>query len=89
MRLLRSGANIEARSARQSTQLHLARERGREPVVSLLLGEGAVVDARNNEKRTPLHAASMGGHAAVVALLAEGGSEIDADAAFTHFYYYI
>ena len=67
-RLLRKGANIEARDEQgQFTPLHLACMQGNKSVVTLLLGKGAAVDARDDDERTPLHAASIKGHAAVVA----------------------
>ena len=54
-RLLRKGANIEARDEPgQSTSLHLASMEDHESVVTPLLGKGAAVGARNKQEITAL-----------------------------------
>jgi uncharacterized protein (TIGR03067 family) len=60
------------------TALHHAAERGREAVVTYLLGKGAGVNSDGGLGWTPLHLAAQQGHLGVVKLLVKAGAKVDA-----------
>jgi ankyrin repeat protein/tetratricopeptide (TPR) repeat protein len=73
-KLLRSGADIEARGSRSSTPLITAASRGYLEVVSLLLKNGAKIDAKQEDGRTALYFAARRGYDTVVQELIEHGA---------------
>jgi len=76
--LLDRGAEVDARTTKHSTPLHIAAQYGSLPMVSLFLSRGASISATQKFAWTPLHHASAGGHVGVAALLLDKGAAIDA-----------
>jgi uncharacterized protein len=70
-RLLRDGANVEARGANGITPLMNAAEYGRVPMVSLLLDNGAKAEEKDEQGESPLSIAARNGHVRIVNLLAQ------------------
>lgn len=70
-RLLRAGADVNARTLRGSTALHLAA--GDAACAAVLLRAGADVQARDASGRTPLHRAVRAGRLDVARLFLEAG----------------
>jgi ankyrin repeat protein len=68
-RLLRVGADVNAKNYHDETPLHEASCEGHAQVVKDLLEHGADIDATDNGGRTPLHLAAMDGHLTVVSEL--------------------
>jgi ankyrin repeat protein len=65
-RLLRAGADVNAKDTTGVTPLIGASDNGHVQVVKELLGHGADIAATDNEDWTPLHYACLNGHSAVV-----------------------
>jgi serine/threonine protein kinase len=74
-KLLKEGANLNARNIVGWTPLHLAVQNGHIEVVKLLIEKGANVNAKDNIGDTPLHDAADKGHIEVVRLLLEHGAD--------------
>jgi hypothetical protein len=73
-KLLRKGANVNARNEYGWTPLHWAALYGHADVVRLLLEHGAEVNARDENGQTPLHEAASWG---VVRLLPHHGADVN------------
>ena len=71
-------AVLNARAIRGWTCLMDAAERGRNDLVSLLLGNGVEVDQRNGNQQTALLRAARSGHANTTKILLDAGAEVDA-----------
>ncbi|MBC7804540.1 MAG: ankyrin repeat domain-containing protein [Akkermansiaceae bacterium] len=81
VRLLESGADVEARDARGRTPLLVAAREGRADAARLLLEAGAAVDARGESMSiTPLMASAQRGDVALVRLLLEAAADPNAAA---------
>ena len=80
LRLLNSGADINARCVKGMTPLHYAVERGNESMVRLLLQTHSAADlqAQDVAKRTPLHLAIERRLEGMVHLLLECGADVRA-----------
>ena len=82
LRLINSGADVNAKCVSGKTPLHHAVERENAPMVLLLLKAGADIGAQDIEKRTPLHTAIECRLEGMVHLLIESGADLtvkDAD----------
>jgi ankyrin repeat protein len=77
-RLLRAGADIEAKDIDDWTPLHRASCHGHVQVVIELREHGADIEARENHDMTPLHISTLKGHVAVVIELLGHGADSDA-----------
>ncbi len=77
-RLLREGANVNARFKDGFTALMLASLTNHPAIVKLLLGKGADVNARTSHGVTALMLASGKGAIEVVRLLLESGADVNA-----------
>jgi ankyrin repeat protein len=77
-RLLRAGANINAKDCCNRTHLHRASCHGHVQVVIELLGHGADIDAKDNIEYTPLHWACYKGHISIVIELLSRGANTEA-----------
>jgi ankyrin repeat protein len=55
--LISHGANINAKTDRGSTPLHLAAEQGHKDIVKLLIDKGANINVKDVYGRTPLDSA--------------------------------
>ncbi len=76
-RLIRNGADVNARDGDGKTPLILAASIGRPTAVSALLKGGANVNATNSVGSTALHLAVLSGRARVVPLLLGGGADVN------------
>jgi len=74
-KLLRRGANPNARSEHGFTPLHFATAMGHADVARLLLEHGANVNAKSKDGWTPLHLAAYWRRAEVARLLLEHGAD--------------
>jgi cytohesin len=76
--LLANKADVNARSLRNSTPMHLAAGNGRLAVMELLLSAGADVNAGDVDLNTPLHWAARFEGKAVAEWLLSHGAEVNA-----------
>ncbi|KAK4662876.1 hypothetical protein QC763_602403 [Podospora pseudopauciseta] len=60
-KLLRAGADIDARAGNGETALHIAAQFGRMTITAMLLASGAKIKAKDNEGHTPRHLAQEKG----------------------------
>ena len=77
-RLLKLGANVNAKGNAGWTALHIASLHGNKKMVQLLLDNNADVNARDEKLQTPLHLASYEGYTEVVQLLIDNKADINA-----------
>lgn len=75
-RLLSRGADIEGKTERRLTALHIAAEAGNEDCCELLLEHGADISAPSVTKVTPLHYAAGSNQADVVDLFLRNGAPL-------------
>src|SRR5262245_2067954 len=75
-RLLRSGANVNARDRHGQTALMLAAHHGHHEVVDLLVGAGADLNVTAGYSLTALMLAIVAGHAAIAQRLARAGTDL-------------
>lgn len=76
-RLLKEGANIEARDLDRFTPLMWASTQGHDEVVKTLLEHNADVNATSTQGYSALSESSFAGHASVVVILIEAGAHIN------------
>jgi ankyrin repeat protein len=76
--ILDKGANVNARTDKGMTPLHIACDRGDLSMIMALLDRGADVNARNNVQRTPLHYACIVGNMKLAMALVDRGADIHA-----------
>ncbi|KAK3751982.1 hypothetical protein QZH41_001918 [Actinostola sp. cb2023] len=72
--LVKSGANVNAKTKTNSTPLRATAYDGRLDIVSYLVDHGAEVNVKNNFDNTPLMVACYNGHRIVVSYLVEKGA---------------
>lgn len=78
-RLLRAGADINARTATGSTPLHLAaRKESAKKLISVLLAKGADVNAQDENGWVPLHLTATDDRIENATLLLAGGADVNA-----------
>ena len=77
-KLLKEGADVNAKNSEGYTALELASRNGHTEIVSMLLEKGADVNAKTNEGITALIRASEKGHTETVARLLEKGADVNA-----------
>ncbi len=73
-RLIREGADVNARDSFGMTPLHCAAAAGHEEAVRVLLAAGADIGIKDNEGRSPLDLARNLGHTEIAELLAQQGA---------------
>jgi hypothetical protein len=74
-KLLKEGADVNAKNGYDATPLHLASLHGHVEIVKLLIENGADVNAKSSYDVTPLHFAAYYGHIQVVKVLLEHGAD--------------
>jgi len=72
--LLKSKADVNAKSSNGRTPLHKAASHAHKDAVKLLLNNGAEVNAKDGKGRTPLHCAAFKGHRYAVKMLLDDGA---------------
>ncbi len=77
-RLIKEGANVNARNGDGSTPLHKAAQKGHLKVVKYLIRKGADVNAKDRYGYTPLHLSVSEDHEDVVAYLVKMGADVNA-----------
>jgi len=75
--LIENGADVDQRTAYNSTAMHAAAFYGQDNVVALLLAHGADFTVANQYGYTPLQSAAAGGHPAIVTRLLDAGADVD------------
>ncbi|KAK0181199.1 hypothetical protein PV327_003502 [Microctonus hyperodae] len=75
--LLRQGAPLDVKDAKDDTLLHIACAAGNETMTSLLIENGVELDLANEKGLTPLHVAARNGHINLVRLLCLSGCDVD------------
>lgn len=76
--IIKLGEDINAKSERGDTALHLAIYRDYEEIVKLLISHGANVNIKSDEGETPLHSAAYCYNIEIVKLLLENGADPNA-----------
>ena len=79
-RYMAKGVDVNSRSRRELTALHLAAGAGHLEAVESLLSNGAEIDAQSVSGQTPLHVAARRGHARIVDYLLSKGADAKAGA---------
>jgi ankyrin repeat protein len=77
-KLLKEGANVNAKDKIGRSPLHKAAFYRHIEIVKLLIENGANVNAKDNYGYTPLHDAAISGHIEIVKLLIENGAYVNA-----------
>ncbi|HIJ64626.1 MAG TPA: hypothetical protein HPP77_01640, partial [Candidatus Hydrogenedentes bacterium] len=75
-RLLRRGADINAKDDAGRTPLHWAAANGHVGMVKFLVSRGADVNTKDNDGRCPIHLAAQNGHEATLTMLAVRGADV-------------
>ncbi len=78
LKLIRKGADVNAKDEQQLPPLHYAAYRGRSNTLQILLDHGAEVNTSNGIGYTPLMVASREGRTDAVRLLLEYGAAVNA-----------
>ena len=76
--LIEAGVDVEIRTTKDHTPLHIVCDRGCIELVDALVKAGADLEARNHKALTPLHRACSKGNTTIVEMLAKAGADIDA-----------
>jgi ankyrin repeat protein len=76
-KLLKDGADVNARDSNGVTALIIAARWGRDDICSLLISKGADVNAKTDHGMTPLMAAAYYGHTQTCAFLLEKGADMN------------
>lgn len=74
-KLIRKGADINAKDNTQWTPLHWASHAGRKEIAELLIMSGVLVNAQEYQGMTPLHIATLLGYEYIVELLLVHGAD--------------
>lgn len=74
--LLKSGADINERTRKGDSALHLAAANGHEAILHCLISSGALVNSAGHRIQTPLHQAVVYGHLKAAVLLLNAGADI-------------
>ena len=74
-RLIKSGADVNAKRNTGYTALMAAAYKGHTEIVEILIKSGADVNAKTNNGQTVLMFATCGGHTEIVEILIEAGAE--------------
>jgi hypothetical protein len=77
-RLLKQGANVEARDQNGFTPLVLATSSGLTSTVTVLLEAGANTEAKDDDGSTPLMRSAIVGNAAIAKILIRSGANVEA-----------
>ena len=77
-KLLKEGADVNAKNSDGYTALILASSNGRTEIVKMLLEKGADVNATDKYVYTALELASRNGHTEIVAMLLDNGADVNA-----------
>ena len=75
-RLIKNGADVNAKDYNQWTPLHYASCNGSITLVEMLLEKGADINSKKNDQRIPLHLAALKGNVELVILLLEKGADV-------------
>lgn len=75
-RLLRAGADVNARDRHGQTGLMIAAHRGHRDVVETLVGNGADLDVTAKYRLSALMLAVVAGHASIARVLATAGADL-------------
>lgn len=82
LKMIEDGADIEAKDANAGgSVLHFAVQKGKLPIIDLLVSRGADINSRTRTGTTPLHTAVFYGHLPVVEYLVSRGADINAQSA--------
>ena len=77
-KLLKEGADVNAKNSEGYTALILASSNGHKEIVEMLLEKGADVNAKDKYVYTALELASRNGHTEIVSMLLEKGADVNA-----------
>ena len=77
-KLLKEGADVNAKNSEGYTALILASSNGHKEIVEMLLEKGADVNAKDSDGWTALMWASRNGHTETVTILLEEGADVNA-----------
>lgn len=82
LKMIEDGADIEEKDANAGgSVLHFAVQKGKLPIIDLLVNRGADINSRTKTSTTPLHTAVFYGHLHVVEYLVSRGADINAQSA--------